>query len=125
MTVMARIAAILDQGHLGIGRPQNVVAAQFNRRGQAHRTPKVSRHYVDHSSRAAGGRLRSVTAIQFRETGVSNSKHVQTTSPLDDTDALENLVAATTEQIASYLEDAHPADGVTVLRHLPRSVQQR
>jgi len=49
---------------------------------------------------------------------VSNPKHVATTSPLENIDALEHLLDATTESTASYLEDAHPADAVTVLRRL-------
>jgi magnesium transporter len=51
---------------------------------------------------------------------MSDSKPVPTTSPAESADTIGNLFAATTEEIASYLKDAHPADAVTVLRRLPR-----
>jgi hypothetical protein len=51
---------------------------------------------------------------------VSDSTQVPATSPAESADTLGNLLAATTDELASYLGDAHPADGATVLGRLPR-----
>ena len=51
---------------------------------------------------------------------MNESRNVPTTSPPESGDTLGNLLGASTEQIASYLKGAHPADAVTVLGRLAR-----
>ncbi|MGB7160111.1 MAG: magnesium transporter [Tepidisphaeraceae bacterium] len=51
---------------------------------------------------------------------MSNARHSPDTSASVGGDPLGDLMVASTEEIASYLEDAHPADAAAVLRRLPR-----
>lgn len=52
---------------------------------------------------------------------MSNPRHGPTALPSESANTLGDLLSASTEHVASYLTDAHPADAVAVLRQLPRA----
>jgi magnesium transporter len=54
------------------------------------------------------------------EIAVSNPKYIPSASAYGVPVRLDDLIVGATEEIASYLEEAHPADAAEVLRRLPR-----